>query len=160
MSSYKVNPELDLVLERVVDLPPQVLWRMWTDPKILVQGFCPKPWQTTHCEIDPRPGGKFNTTMRSPEGQEFPNQGCYLEVVEHRRIVFTDALTEGFRPAAKSFMTALITFEPQGTGHTKYTAVAIHNNAEDRKKHEEMGFVQGWSIVLDQFIEILKKTQA
>jgi hypothetical protein len=29
---------------------------------------------------DPRPTGILRTVMRSPQGQEFPNTGCYLEV--------------------------------------------------------------------------------
>jgi uncharacterized protein YndB with AHSA1/START domain len=75
------DPELDLVLERVVDVPPALVWRAWTEPERLKRWFTPKPWQTVECEIDLRPGGIFRTTMRSPEGEDTPHVGCYLEVV-------------------------------------------------------------------------------
>jgi len=104
-------------------------------------------------ELDLRPGGVFRSVMRSPEGAEFPNIGCCLEVVENRRLTFTDALGPGFRPTEKPFFTAIVTMEPEGTG-TRYVARAIHGTAADRKKHEEMGFHEGWGKALDQLVEV------
>lgn len=92
------DPRLDLVLERVVDVPPDRVWAAWTQPKHLKEWFCPKPWQTVECEVDLRPGGIFSTVVQSPEGQRFPNVGCYLEVIPNRKLVWTDALLPGFRP--------------------------------------------------------------
>ena len=70
--------------------------------------------------------------MRSPEGQEHPNSGCFLEIVENELLVWTDALGPGYRPSANPFMTGLIHLEahPQGT---RYTAMAIHKDPADRK---------------------------
>ncbi len=146
------DPRLDLVLERVVDVPPEKVWLAWTKPEHVVKWFTPAPWTTVDCEIDLRPGGAFRTVMRSPEGEDHPNVGCYLEVVENERLVFTDALGAGWRPNPESFMTAAILLEPSGSG-TKYTAIALHKDEGDRKKHEEMGFHDGWSTALDQLVE-------
>ena len=87
----KTDPRLDLVLERVVEVPPELVWKAWTEPEHLKRWFTPLPWTTVECEIDLRPGGIFRTVMRSPEGQDHPNMGCYLEVVPNRRLVWTDA---------------------------------------------------------------------
>lgn len=35
------------------------------------------------------------TVMRSPEGQEFPNLGCYLEIVPNQKLVFTEGWGKG-----------------------------------------------------------------
>lgn len=78
VSKIKPNPELDLMLERVVDVPLERIWAAWTTPELLLPWFCPLPWKTVACEIDLRPGGRFHTVMKSPEGQTFPNDGCYL----------------------------------------------------------------------------------
>lgn len=159
------DPALDLVLERVVDVPRELVWKAWTTPEHLKKWFTPAPWTTADCEVDLRPGGIFRTVMRSPEGQEFTELGCYLEVVESERLVWTNALLPGFRPAgpppegaaecSRLLMTAVITLEPHGNG-TKYTATAMHGEPESRKQHEEMGFHEGWSRALDQLVEIAR----
>lgn len=153
--TFQPNPKLDLVLERVVDVPPGLVWEAWTRPEHLKVWFCPRPWGVSHCEIDLRPGGKFITTMRSPEGKEFPNAGCFLEVVPQQRLVFTDTLLPGFRPAPEPFFTAIVEIEPAGTG-TRYVATAMHRDEESLKKHEEMGFHQGWGTALDQMVEHIR----
>ena len=149
------DPKLDLVLERTVDVPPELVWKAWTTPEHICKWFTPKPWTTTSCEIDLRPGGAFKAIMCSPEGKEFPNVGCYLEIVPNRRLVFTDALLPGFRPSANPFFTAVIEIEPEGKG-TRYRATAVHRDEEARKKHEEMGFHTGWGAALDQLVALAK----
>jgi uncharacterized protein YndB with AHSA1/START domain len=154
-AAFKSDPRLDLVLERVVDVPRELVWAAWTRPEHLRQWFTPKPWTVVDCEIDLRPGGLFRTVMRSPEGKEFPNIGCYLEVVPNERLIWTDALLPGYRPAANPFFTAMITLHAQGTG-TRYVATAIHRDEAGRKKHEDMGFHQGWGTALDQLVAHVK----
>ncbi len=149
------DPKTDLRIERTIDVKPELVWEAWTKPEHLMKWFTPAPWKTVDCELDVRPGGIFRTTMESPEGQQFPNSGCYLEVVENKRLTFTDGLGPGFRPNAESFMTAILELEPAGDG-TRYLATAIHNSEEDRKKHEEMGFEHGWNAALDQLIAYVK----
>jgi uncharacterized protein YndB with AHSA1/START domain len=105
----------------------------------------------------------FRTVMRSPEGKDYPNLGCYLEIVPERRLVWTEALLPGFRPAPENtdascgglVMTGAILLEPRGTG-TRYTAVALHRDPETRRKHEEMGFHEGWGRALDQLLDVVR----
>lgn len=155
------DPRLDLVLERLVDAPPEFLWHGWTVPGELKKWFTPAPWKTVECEIELHPGGKFRTVMRGPEGQEFDNVGCYLEIVPNQKLVWTGALAPGFRPRpagganAPFVMTAIITLQPRGSG-TLYTALVIHGDEEARKAHEKMGFAQGWSKALDQLVALAK----
>jgi uncharacterized protein YndB with AHSA1/START domain len=93
--------------------------------------------------------------MRSPEGQEFPHVACYLEIVENRKLVWTMALAPGYRPVRRQSevpaFTAIITIQPEGRG-TRYSALAMHEDEAGRKKHEEMGFHEGWGTVLDQLV--------
>ena len=151
----KVDPTLDLVLERDIDVPVDRVWKAWTTPAHLREWFVPKPWTITACEMDLRPGGVFSTTMRSPEGEEFPNIGCYLEVTPNERLIFTDTLLAGYRPSPKPFFTAVLQLARNGAG-TRYTAIAIHGDESTRKKHEEMGFHDGWGTVLDQMVAHIK----
>lgn len=158
-AAIPTDPKLDLVLERDIDVPVEAVWKAWTTPSSLREWFVPKPWSITACEMDVRPGGLFSTTMRSPEGEEFPNVGCYLEVVPNERLVFTDTLLAGYRPSPKPFFTAVLELSPDGEG-TRYRAVAIHGNEDNRRNHEEMGFHEGWGIVVDQMVAHIKAQDA
>ena len=156
MIHESIDPELDLVLERVVPVPASAVWDAWTQPDQLMQWFTPRPWATVACDIDLRPGGVFRTVMRSPEGEEFDNVGCYLAIDEGRRLVFTDALGPGFRPQPAPFMTAEILIEATDDGGTRYRAIARHVDAAGREQHEEMGFLDGWSAALDQLVAFVQ----
>jgi len=161
---HRPDARLDLVFERTVDVSPELVWRAWTTPAILTKWFTPAPWTTVDCEIDLRPGGIFRTTMRSPDGQEFPNAGCYLEIVPNRKLVWTNALAPGYRPAQRAVacpgvefpFTAVISLEPSGSG-TKYTALVIHGDEDSRKQHEAMGFHDGWGKAFDQLLALVKQ---
>jgi uncharacterized protein YndB with AHSA1/START domain len=156
------DPELDLLLERVVDVPRRLVWAAWTQPEHLVKWFCPLPWKTTDCRIDLQPGGLFQTTLQGPEGPGFTNTGCFLQVVDQELLVWTGALGPGFRPLAKDaatvhpfLMTAIIALEDVAGG-TKYTALVRHGDAPGRQAHEQMGFHAGWGKALDQLVEHAK----
>jgi uncharacterized protein YndB with AHSA1/START domain len=163
---HQPDARFDLVFERIVDVAPELVWRAWTTPSILKKWFTPAPWTTVDCEIDLRPGGIFRTTMRSPEGQEFPNAGCYLEIVPNRKLVWTNALAPGYRPAQRATacpgvefaFTAVISLEASGAG-TKYTALVIHGDEDSRKQHEAMGFHDGWGKALDQLVALVKQSR-
>jgi len=155
-ASQTSDPGRELVLTRLIDVPREKLYRAWTDPELLKQWFAPLPWTTTRAELDLRPGGGNLIVMRSPEGEEFPNRGIYLEIVENERLVFTDAYTSAWEPSAKPFMTAIITFEDEG-GKTRYTARALHWTVEDRQAHESMGFHEGWGRCADQLAALAAK---
>ena len=157
MNEIELNPELDLVLERTIDVPRSLVWKLWTEPEHVKVWFTPAPWKTIDCEIDLRPGGKFNTTMQSPEGDAFPSSGCYLEVVPETRLIFTDALLPGFRPAEGSFFTAVIDMADSPDGGTRYRAIAMHKDPEGKTQHEEMGFLDGWGTALDQLVAHAKR---
>jgi uncharacterized protein YndB with AHSA1/START domain len=159
----QTNSKLDLVLERVVDVPRELVWAAWTNPEHIKTWFTPAPWTTVDWEIDLRPEGMFRTVMRSPEGQESSNVGCYLEII-NEKLVWTSALGPGYRPSIRGtatgsceelYFTAIIMLEAQGA-RTKYTAIAMHGDEATSKKHEEMGFYQGWATTLDQFVALAK----
>jgi uncharacterized protein YndB with AHSA1/START domain len=146
----------ELVLMRLFDAPPEKVYRAWTEPELLKQWFAPLPWTTPHAEIDLRPGGANRIVMRSPEGDDYPNHGVYLEVVPNERLVFTDAYTQAWVPSQAPFMRVVLTFEDAG-GKTSYTSRVLHWSVDDRKRHEDMGFHQGWGQCADQLAELLKR---
>lgn len=144
------DPERDLILTRIIDVPADKLFRCWTTPELLPKWFCPPPWRVSKAVMDVRAGGNSLITMNGPNGEVVDNPGVYLEVIENEKIVFTDAFTQAWKPSAKPFMTGVITFDDLGDGRTRYTAIARHWTVEDRQTHEQMGFTEGWGIAADQ----------
>jgi uncharacterized protein YndB with AHSA1/START domain len=134
--------ERELILARLINASREKLFRAWTEPALLAQWFCPRPWSVARAETDVRPGGASLIVMRSPEGKEFPNRGVFLEVVANERLVFTDAYVCAWEPYEKPFMTVILTFE-EADGGTRYTARVRHWSAADRAVHEQMGFHEG-----------------
>ncbi|MDQ7968138.1 MAG: SRPBCC family protein [Oxalicibacterium faecigallinarum] len=145
-----------LILSRTFDAPPALVFKAWTDPALLKQWFVPRPWSIARVENDVRAGGSNLIVMRDPDGNEYPNQGIYLDVIPNERLVFTDAYISAWVPSEKPFMTGIITFEAADGGRkTKYTARVVHWRVEDREAHEKMGFHEGWGKCADQLAELL-----
>ena len=142
--------DLDLRLHRILKAPRHKVWRCWTEPEHFKHWFVPKPHKITEAVLDLRPGGRFFTRMLV-DGTEYPNDGSILQVVPETRLVFTDVLLEDWKPASPPGLgfTAVLTFADHADG-TEYTAVARHGSAATAKRHEEMGFHDGWGTVAGQ----------
>jgi uncharacterized protein YndB with AHSA1/START domain len=153
--------DLDLVLERTLNAPRDLVWAALTVPEHLKQWFAPRPYQISEAELELRPGGIFRIRMVGPDGFDtgHGNAGCVLQVKEREKLVWTSALGPGFRPAemgegCESFpMTAIVTLSDAGGGKTAYRAVALHKSGADREAHEKMGFHDGWGTVAGQLEE-------
>ena len=147
----------DLVISRLVRAPRALLWRAWTEPALLKEWFCPKPWTTEVKAFDLRPGGAFHTYFRGPDGGTSDNPGCFLEAVPQTRLAWTSQLMAGWRPATAWLpMTAIITLADEAGG-TRYVATVMHPDKATRDKHEQMGFFDGWGACINQ-LEALAQT--
>jgi uncharacterized protein YndB with AHSA1/START domain len=156
--------ETDLVLERTLDAPLDLVWKAYTDPDLIRQWWAPRPYQTPEVDIDWRPGGIFHFVMTGPDDFREDSAGCVLEYVPQEKVTWTSALGPGFRPndlsqkdGCEAFaFTAVITFAEAGDGKTAYKAVALHKNSADRDTHEKMGFQEGWGTCAAQLEEVAR----
>lgn len=149
--------ELDLTISRVIEAPRSAVWNAWTDPASFEQWWVPVPAKCRVMEMDLRPGGAFTTQISENGGDFAPHiNGCFLAVDHLERIVFTNSLVGGWRPAENPFMSAIITLadHPQGT---EYVAHVMHKNNADRNMHEEMGFADGWGTVIAQLAALVER---
>ncbi|NNE24831.1 MAG: SRPBCC family protein [Rhizobiales bacterium] len=159
MSSSNDQPvEFTLEIERIITAPRDVVWRCWTQPDLLMQWYCPAPWKVTHADINLKVGGRMNCIMEGPnDGERHEIVGMLLEVVPKERLTFTDGYSEGFIPRANPFMTGYVRLSDQGARETKMVWGARHTSEEDKQKHLEMGFEQGWNAAAGQLNELAKK---
>lgn len=151
------DPERDLTIQRIIKAPRAAVWRAWADPANFAQWWLPAPLRCQVEAMDMRPGGAFVTLM-SEDGAPFgPHvSGCFLDIVEGERIVFTNALLGGWRPSGQAFMTAIITMADHADG-TDYRALAMHKDQADRDMHDKLGFYDGWGTVIGQLAALVER---
>jgi len=149
-----VNPAIDLVFERFIDAPTRLVWEALTKPEHLKEWYMPKAWgRVARAEMDVRPGGIFSIDIATGDGKEFPNLGCFLEVIPMKRLVWTSMLFPGYRPAVFDDIpiTAIVTMGTEGTG-TRYVFTALHRNEADLETNKSSGFYEGTGIAIDQLV--------
>lgn len=149
------HQETVLQMSRQIGASPLAVWRCWTEPALLMQWFAPKPVQTLEADVDPVPGGKFNTKMRVPDHGDMSSEGCVLVAEKGRRLVTTNMMQEGFRPVMIGngpfdFPFVIDLTMADSAGGCRYDVRILHADAEGAAKHDAMGFEQGWGTATDQ----------
>ena len=159
MTGRAYDPALDLTLQRVIGASPHDIWRAWTEPAQLEKWWVPAPPLARVEALDVRPGGAFVTRM-SEDGQEFVphTDGIFLVTEQDRRLVFTNAITSGWRPASPApvAMTAEILLGDHPDG-TDYRAIVRHGDAGTRNRHEQLGFFDGWGAVTGALAALVER---
>ena len=153
------NNDFDLTTSRIIKAPRALVWSAWADPVSFAQWWIPAPIKCKVVAMDLRPGGSFVTEMSENGGPFMPHlSACFLNIAEAERIVFTNALVDGWRPAAAFYptpLTATITFKDHPEG-TEYVAHVMHKDRADRDRHEELGFHDGWGTVAAQLAALVE----
>ena len=150
------NPALDLSVSRIIRAPRRAVWEAWADPNLFERWWVPAPAVCRVREMELQPGGAFRTEISDDGGEFSPHiTGCILAADPLERIVFTDALVAGWRPAESSFLTAVFILRDHPDG-TEYVATAKHRSAADRDQHERMGFADGWGTVTGQLAALVE----
>lgn len=145
-------PQADeLTISRFIAAPPARVWQAWSTPEHLAKWWIPHPIECKVVKLDLRPGGGFETQMRQDDGPFQPHvEGCFLDVVPERRLVWTTCLSEGWQPVEPWLaLTAIFAFTAEAQG-TRYSARVLHKSAADSQKHADMGFDEGWGLTIDQ----------
>ncbi|MDR3532189.1 MAG: SRPBCC domain-containing protein, partial [Rhodopila sp.] len=84
----------EIILERIVDAPPALVFQCWTDPKQVARWWGPRGFTNPVCEMDVRIGGAWRIVMRAPDGTDYPCGGVYREIIPGERLVFTNIATD------------------------------------------------------------------
>jgi uncharacterized protein YndB with AHSA1/START domain len=94
------NYDSDLAISRIIKAPRQLVWSAWADPATIERWWVPAPYKCKVASMDLHAGGAFVTLMSENNRPFTPHlSACFLDVVPGARIVFTNALTAGWRPA-------------------------------------------------------------
>ena len=148
----------ELTISRLIKAPPSAVWNAWSIPENLAKWWIPAPIECRVDTLDLRPGGGFVTKMREGDGDwQAHVDGCFLKAVPERKLVFTTVLAEGWQPVEPWLaLTAILTFEARDGG-TLYSARVLHKSPEDSRKHDEMGFYEGWGTAIGQLAKLVER---
>lgn len=143
----------EIVIERVLDAPRELVWRAWTDPRHVVKWWGPEGFTTTIEAMDVRPGGIWKHVMHGPDGTDYPNLSTFIEVDEPERIVYSHGGSRKGGPGAN--FVATWTFEPHGA-KTRLTMRLVFPSAEARDfVVNEFGAIEGGEQTLSRLGEYL-----
>lgn len=147
------DAERELTLTRVYDAPRALVFKAWTDPKLLALWWGPKMFTNPVCEVDARPGGKLRIVMRGPDGNDYPMRGVFKEVVAPERLSFTNfAVDAEDQPVIEGFTT--VVFAEEGK-KTRLTVITRGKAVQPVAIQYLQGMEQGWSMSLDKLAELL-----
>lgn len=139
------SPDQVLVITRVFDAPPSLVFKAWTSPEHLAKWWGPKDFKATSVTMDFRTGGAYRACIRSPEGTDYWMAGVYREIDEPDRLVFTFAWEEPKEKVGPETLVT-VTFDAQPGNRTKMTfRHAPFATVEDRDSHNT-----GWSECFDR----------
>ncbi|HEX4369431.1 MAG TPA: SRPBCC domain-containing protein [Rhodopila sp.] len=136
--------ERHIVIERMVDAPPALVFQCWTDPAHMTRWWGPHGFTNPVCELDVRVGGTWRIVMRGPDGTDYPCGGVYQEIVPAERLMFTNIATDA---AGKPILEGLTTVTfAEMNGKTRMTvstgAKALVGYARGYLEGMEIGWTQ------------------
>lgn len=150
----------ELRLTRFFDAPRELVFKAWTDPKLVKKWWGPKGVTNPTCEVDARPGGTIHIVMLAGDelgpykGVKWPMKGTFQEVIFPSKLVFSATAINNDKPFLEHYTTVL--FEEQ-EGKTKMTLHIVVTKALPGSEKALSGMETGWSQSLDKLSEFLKQ---
>ena len=128
---------------REFDVPRELVFAAWTDPKHLSRWWGPNGFTTTTSSFDFKPGGVWRFVMHGPDGRDYQNRVTFMEIVPPERIVYRHGGGDDVEPV--QFQQTVI-FEDLG-GRTRLTWRGVFPSAAERdhvikEYHADKGLTQ------------------
>jgi len=146
----------ELALTRIFDAPRTLVFRAWTDPRLVAQWWGPKDFTNPVCELDARPGGAIFINMRGPDVVDFPMNGLFQEVKEPERLVFTSSAFTDDHGKDQLEVLNTVSFD-EVNGKTKVTLHAKVLRMTPQTTAAVDGMDEGWSQSLERLNALVSK---
>ena len=142
-----------LTLTRDFNAPREKVFQAWTDPEILMQWFGPKGVSTESAQIDLKVGGKYQYTLKLPDGKIVNHHGEYREIDPPNKLVFTGILDgQGCGGSEGVYAETVVTVEFQDMGSSTRLTLT-HDFLPSEESKESHSF--GWTGSFDCLAEVL-----
>jgi uncharacterized protein YndB with AHSA1/START domain len=147
MSDAKVS-ETTLRLERLIPSPPEVLFALWTEPAQLLRWWGPEGYEPSVHALDTRPGGRWRTSLRRPDGSVMAMSGIYRIVEPPRRLAFTWAWED--ESGARGHETEVVVSFEATQGGTRLVLLQQRFESKPARDNHDVG----WSACFDRLTKI------
>lgn len=142
----------EIILSRVFDASPDLVFEVWTDPEHSRHWWGPRGFTTTTHAMELRPGGAWRYTMHGPDGRDYENLITFLEVSRPTRLVYKHGGNKDTEPVN---FEVTVTFENLG-GKTRVTMRSLFPSAHAKDfVVKTYGAVEGGKQHLERLAEYL-----
>ena len=155
-TEYTVEPgKQEIIITRDFDAPRELVFKAFTDPKLVSQWLGPREYSTTVDKMEARPGGLWRFVQRNEKGDEFAFHGVHHDVVAPERIVATFE----FEGIPGHVLLQTVRFEPLGQ-KTRLVEQLLFQSVADRDGMVASGMQRGSDDSMDRMAEILENLKA
>ena len=140
----------EIIMTRVFDAPRELVFKTYTDPKLIPQWWGPKEYTTVVDKMEVKPGGLWRYVQRGADGNEYAFKGVYHESLPPERLIYTFE----FEPLPGHVLLETVKFEEQ-EGKTKVTVISVFQSVEDRDGMLQSGMEDGAVETWDRLAELL-----
>jgi uncharacterized protein YndB with AHSA1/START domain len=142
----------EIILSRVFDAPPELVFKAWTDPEHSRHWWGPRGFTTTTHAMKLEPGGAWRYTMHGPDGRDYGNLITFLEVARPNRLVYKHGGDKETEPVN---FEVTVTFEDL-KGKTRVTMRSLFPSAQAKDYViKTYGALEGGKQHLDRLAEHL-----
>jgi uncharacterized protein YndB with AHSA1/START domain len=150
--------QASVTLIRIFDAPRHLVWKAWTDPKMVAQWFGPRGFTSTVDALDVRVGGTLRIVMHGPDGNDYPMKGEFREVAPPERLVFTNIAIDNDGKHLLEGETTVILSE--NAGKTTLTLQTHAIGLVPIAPQMLAGMEAGWNQSIDKLAELFLKSTA
>jgi uncharacterized protein YndB with AHSA1/START domain len=142
----------EIITSRDFDAPRELVFKAFTDPKLIPQWWGPKDVTTTVDKMEVRKGGIWRYVQRGADGNEFGFFGVYHEITSPERLVYTFE----FEGMPGHVLLETVTLE-EHDGKTTVRDSSVFQSVADRDGMIESGMESGAEESWDRFEVLLKQ---
>lgn len=147
----------EIVITREFDAPRELVFKAFTDPKLLVQWLGPRGLTMKLETFEPRNGGSWRYIHTDQDGNEYGFRGVIHEVAAPERIIQTFEF-EGL-PEKGHVTLETARFEALSGDRTKVTLQSVFQSVADRDGMVQSGMERGVNDSHDRLDELVEKLQ-
>jgi len=158
VTAVRKDPQrLTLTVEAEFDASVERIWQLWADPRQLERWWGPPTYPATFTKHDLAPGGRVESHMTGPAGDEPHGYWDVVEVAPPRRLLFRAgfANADGTPNADMQINTIRVDIEEVGQGRTRMTIEIVFSSTQAMEQVLALGTEEGLSQAVSQIDAIL-----